>query len=89
MAIWNRSSGASTDGILSTGDLATGHIAAIVDNDPAKHGTLSHGLRVGRPADLADLSPALVIVSSRAFEREILEQLDGLGIPGLSLVRLY
>lgn len=55
------------------------HVAYIMDNNPSKWGTAIRGVDVRAPAPV-DANVDLVVVAS-SFEREILAQLDKLGVP--------
>jgi len=66
------------------------NIVALVDSDEAKWGCEVAGFKVAAPDSLARASLAGVIVSSRAFEREIYEALvRKLGISPDHVFRLY
>ncbi|MCZ6779354.1 MAG: class I SAM-dependent methyltransferase [Acidobacteria bacterium] len=64
-------------------------IVALVDSDPAKHGSDLAGLTVQSPSSLAEARPTMVLVSSYAFQDEISGQLTSLEKEGVRVVRLY
>lgn len=57
-------------------------LAALVDLNPRKHGLIAPGiaLPVVAPEALAELRPALVLISNKLYEAEITAQVRGLGL---------
>ena len=64
-------------------------IVALVDSDPAKHGSDLAGLTVQSPSALTEARPAMILVSSYAFQDEIAGGLAPLEKEGVRVVRLY
>jgi 2-polyprenyl-3-methyl-5-hydroxy-6-metoxy-1,4-benzoquinol methylase len=62
---------------------------AIFDRDTRKHGNTILGLPIQDPATLQDWNGDYIIISSYAFQAEIMRQLEFLKARGIDLITLY
>lgn len=62
---------------------------AVFDSDIRKHGKTILGLPIQHPAALQDWNGEYVIISSYAFQTEIVRQLEFLKMRGVDLITLY
>ena len=90
LAIWG--AGIHTNQLLTMTGLAPGSIACVFDNDPKKHGRMLLGRPIrGLPAEAPDIASDIdaIVISSRASEIAIFEQIRHLEDFGIRIYRLY
>lgn len=68
-----------------------GMITNIIDNDPKKHGTIFSplGLSIQSPKILQDIKPNIIIVSSQAYQNEMIDWLSQKLPNKVKIVKLY
>ena len=89
LGIWG--AGIHTSQLLSMTTLSGEPVAWVFDNDPKKHGKRINGVEIiglTRPENVAELVDAIVI-SSKASETEIYNQIKYLQEYGISVYKLY
>ncbi len=89
LGIWG--AGLHTSLLLSVTNLPVESVACIFENDPKKHGRHVKGIEIiglGKPEDAAKLVDAIVI-SSKASENEIFDQISFLEKSGIKIYKLY
>jgi 2-polyprenyl-3-methyl-5-hydroxy-6-metoxy-1,4-benzoquinol methylase len=89
IGIW--AAGIHTSQLLSMTSLSNEPIACVFDNDPKKHGKRINGIEIKGftgPESAAELVDA-VVISSKAFESEIYEQIKYLQEYGIRVYKLY
>jgi SAM-dependent methyltransferase len=80
--------GTHTSRLMATGRLAEANIVAFIESNSRFHGKLLHGRPILAPEALKQRSEP-VLISSRVFQKEIVDQIrDGLGCPN-ELILLY
>lgn len=89
LGIWG--AGIHTSQLLSITSLSNEPVACIFDNDSKKHGKRINGVEIigfGEPESVAELVDSIVI-SSKASENEIYDQIKHLRAYGISVYKLY
>lgn len=81
--------GAHTAFLLQSTALASHPQLFLFDNNPDTWGTDVRGHAVRRPSDIPSLSLDVIVVSSLAFQEEMVAQLEKLNLSSVQIVRCY
>lgn len=65
------------------------NIVGIIDNNKSKEGKIFCGKKVYTPSYIQELNLGLIIISSQAYEEQIIEQLQGLGCRKSGIYPIY
>ncbi len=81
--------GEHTAGLFRWTNLLATNIVAIADQDPLLHTRKLWGFDVIPPDRILDLSPEVILISSKTFQDEIYDSLRKLEDRGIEVIRLY
>lgn len=81
--------GVHTQDLFNYTDLSKAKIIALVDSDPKKQDLRFRSYEVISPEKIIDLRPDIVLISSKAFEDVIYNQLIYLEKFGIKIIRIY
>ncbi|MFQ5410737.1 MAG: polysaccharide deacetylase family protein [Phycisphaerae bacterium] len=81
--------GRHTARLMETTSLWPLHVLGIIDDDVSLKGARRHGLPIYASADISDLKPDAVLISSDQYEASIYRRIAPLEARGIRVLRLY